>query len=488
MAEPAASRPVRLAQIAVALLLAARLVVTLGAPPIGDEAYYWIWGQHPALSYFDHPPLHAWLLGLMSVFGWNLVALRLLTWLTLGGTLAIFWLWAKRLKPEDPAAWFWPSAALYLASPLFFLMSAIAFHDHLLIFLCLASAHCFLVFAERWEADGTGYRWLYAGGALLGLAVLTKYNGVLFGVGVALFFLLRKPLRPLWRSPHLYLAALLGVALQAPVLWWNFNEGFASYNFHLSERWGGAGLQFQPLNLVLFAAAAVAVISPVLLPAIAGIVRRPLGQPFADRARMLALAVFAVSSAAMVVLSLFVEVFFYWNIVAFLLLMPLAAGWLGRRLAVLHFAYGAIFALGCVVNFLVAPIGNLADGDDWTFASTFGWPEVAVRVETLRHERDIGFVATTRYTTAAQLGFALHDADVTALAARHDQYDFWFDAAAHRGEDALVVTDPRLGTGYAARLFDSLELVETVAHTRFGLEIYEARIYLGRGFRPPPAP
>jgi hypothetical protein len=25
--------------------------------PIGDEAYYWLWGQHMALSYFDHPPL-----------------------------------------------------------------------------------------------------------------------------------------------------------------------------------------------------------------------------------------------------------------------------------------------------------------------------------------------------------------------------------------------------------------------------------------------
>ncbi len=43
-----------------------------------DEAYYWMWGQHPALSYYDHPPLNAWLLGLSSiVLGWNTVALRL---------------------------------------------------------------------------------------------------------------------------------------------------------------------------------------------------------------------------------------------------------------------------------------------------------------------------------------------------------------------------------------------------------------------------
>ncbi|HEX4298923.1 MAG TPA: glycosyltransferase family 39 protein, partial [Devosia sp.] len=136
-AEPVASgvvrRPFRLIQLAVALLLAIKLYLSIFTPPIGDEAYYWMWGQKLGWSYFDHPPLHAWLLHLMGLlFGWNLFSLRILTWVTLGGTLWIIWLWARRLKPDDPAAWFWPSAAIYLASPLFFLMSNIAFHDHLL--------------------------------------------------------------------------------------------------------------------------------------------------------------------------------------------------------------------------------------------------------------------------------------------------------------------------------------------------------------------
>ena len=69
-------------------------------------------------------------LGAMSVFGWNVFSLRALTWVTLAGTLWIFWLWAKRLKPEDPGAWWWPSAAVYLSSLLFFLMSGVTFHDH----------------------------------------------------------------------------------------------------------------------------------------------------------------------------------------------------------------------------------------------------------------------------------------------------------------------------------------------------------------------
>ena len=41
-----------------AAIKAAQLFV---APPTADEAYYWLWGQHLDWSYYDHPPLAAWL-------------------------------------------------------------------------------------------------------------------------------------------------------------------------------------------------------------------------------------------------------------------------------------------------------------------------------------------------------------------------------------------------------------------------------------------
>lgn len=483
---PVVARPVRLAQAAVAILLLLRLWLSVMAPPIGDEAYYWMWGQKPGWSYLDHPPLHAWLLGAVGTLGWNVVTLRGLTWLTLAGTLWIGWLWARRLQPDDPGAWWWPSAALYLATPLFFTMTWLAFHDHLLIFLSLASAHCFLRFAERWEADRRGTGWLYGAALLLGLAVLTKYNAVLLGVGVAVFLVAHRPVRSAWRSPHLYLAALLAVAMQAPVLWWNATEGFASVNFHLAERWGRPLAQLHPANVLTFVALALIFVGPFLFPAIWGMIRRPLGQAFADRARRLALSVLAVSTLALLALSLFAEVYFYWNIVAFLLLMPLLAGWIGRRwVFVAQLAYGLLFAVLSIVNYTAVPVFNLFGVDDWTTESIYGWPAVAARVEALEREHDVGFIAAARYTTAAQLGYAMHDANVTALADRHDQYDFWFDPTAHVGENALVVTDPQLKLGQIRPYFDRLELLETVPYERFGRTIYRARIYLASGFHAP---
>lgn len=48
------------------VLLALRLAVGFLAEPMGDEAYYWVWGQHPGWSYYDHPPLQAWVQGVTT--------------------------------------------------------------------------------------------------------------------------------------------------------------------------------------------------------------------------------------------------------------------------------------------------------------------------------------------------------------------------------------------------------------------------------------
>ncbi len=50
--------------------------LTLGLLP--DEAYYWLWSQRLELSYFDHPPLVAWLLApLTALFGNGVAVIRL---------------------------------------------------------------------------------------------------------------------------------------------------------------------------------------------------------------------------------------------------------------------------------------------------------------------------------------------------------------------------------------------------------------------------
>ena len=62
--------------------LALKLVLLVAARPFMDETYYWLWGQHLALSYFDHPPLVGWTQALAPAGAMDTVAGLLSTPLT----------------------------------------------------------------------------------------------------------------------------------------------------------------------------------------------------------------------------------------------------------------------------------------------------------------------------------------------------------------------------------------------------------------------
>jgi hypothetical protein len=486
-------RSVLALQIVVAGFLALRLFMHINADPFGDETYYWLWGQKPGLSYFDHPPLHAWLLRLVQmVFGWNQLSVRILTWFTLAGSLFIFYLWARRLAPADPRHYFWRAAAVYLASPLFFALTLVSYNDHLLVFLCLASAHAFLVFSERWETGAPRpRRWLYFGALLLGLAVLTKYNAVFLGLGFGLYVLIRPPLRPLLRNPHLYLAAALAIAMQAPVFYWNFSEGFASYNFHFSERWGATSAArpanlIAPLNFLLITAISL---SPLLVwPLFKFLFGRAEGA-FEARAKPLAISILGISTISLCVISIWLGAYFYWNIVAFIAVMPLLVRYLGSRIQLwLHLGFGLVAAALVVVNFSVMPLGVLMGGREGGSAVNFGWRDVtsAVLAAADRHPAD--FIAATRYSTASQLGFQLRRADVLALSLDHDQFDHWFDPALYTGKDAIILADDNdgpAGIEYLRAHFRTLTLLNVVPVVRFGHTIHNFQIYLGQGYVQP---
>lgn len=465
-----------------------KLVCFFWLNPIGDEAYYWLWGQHPDWSYFDHPPLAAWLFfGVEKLFGWNLLSLRLLNWLTFGGTLAIFWAWARRLAPEDPATFFWRATAIYLAAPLFLGMSTIAFNDHLVIFLVIASAHAMLLYAQTVEDGRPRHRWIYLSAVLLGLGVLSKYNAMFLGLGFALFFLVHPPLRKLYASPHTYAAGLLSILIQLPVLGWNLANSFASYGFHVSGRWETA-LRFDPVHLLLFLVITTLVVSPVVLYAVIRYcVRRP-APGFEARARALAVSTFLVSSLSMLVLSSFAQVFFYWNIVAFILMMPLLPLVIRQTwVFAAHAAYGLIMAALLLVNQFYAPVLNLSGTYDWTISSTFGWDQIGREVEAARATHNADFVGATRYSTAAQLGFAIRDADVVALSTRPDQFDLWFDPAAHTGQTAIFVADAFNPIDHAATYFETVTPLTTVSVESFGHVVFTPTLYLMEGFRDPGA-
>ena len=460
--------------IAVILLLI-KLVLLLGAHPFMDETYYFIWGQHPQLSYFDHPAMIGWTQGIAgAVLGWNVFGLRAMVLLTLIGDLVFLYLFAQRT--QDPPWSFWTTATIFLATPILFGLTSVALPDHLMVFFTLAAIYC----VERLRHQPERVRWLYLGGIAAGFAMLSRYNsGVLAGALLA-YVLIVPEMRRLFATPHLYLAVLLAIAMQTPVLIWNAQHGLASFGFITGGRakLPGSGLNLEGLRGYIVGG--LAVLSPFIIwPMLRfGFTRRD-GHGYAR-------LVFAISTLGFLLASLFTNILIHWNAIAYVAALPfLATHFRSRILLGAQIAYGVLAIGFAAVNYGVLPVMATVNAPDQTSAWAYGWDEVADAVKRVKANNTVGFVAATDYALASPLAFALRDRDVTSISMHRDGFDDWFDAEAHRGQDAIIVADywRQLDPAFAAQ-FKSVEPVRLLDITRFDKVLDHITIYLARDFSP----
>ena len=469
----------RLMQLACLVLVAIKAAHLALAGVFMDEAYYWMWGQHPALSYYDHPPLNAWLLALSSaLLGPGLPGLRLPVALTFVADIAAFYFISRRIAGNGWPAHFWPTLLLFLTMPVFTMVSNYALPDHVLVATALWAIYFFFRFFQDRAAGAAGQdRDLMLGALFLGLAGLSKYNAAFLGLGIVLYVLWRdRALLGQWR---LWLAGTLALALQGPVVMWNLTQRFASWNYILDDRHQGVGTLFGgvlPFFLALLIVVSPFVLWPMLRFAIARSAAPGLG---------FARASFVLSTLSIVGLSGVTLTLFHWNILAYLAAVPFLALYMRPRwLLALQGLWGGALAAALFVNYAIMPITDVAGWRDQATAWSYGWPDVAQAVAAARSEHGAGFVAAADYTTASLLGFAMGDADVVSLAARRDQFDYWFDAAAHAGQDAILYGDSWKPIPEAIRRqFDTVAEIarfEVAAGRPLNTQI----VYLARGFRP----
>lgn len=470
-----------------AALLGFRLVFHIGSGPFGDEAYYWLWGQHLALSYFDHPGLNAWFLGLFSWLGWSPAILRLGGLLTTAGTILFFAYWARRLAGPAWIDYLLAAAVIWLASPLVFYFGVLAFSDHWLIFFSLLAVHFFVLFFLGVESGRSRLRLLYTAAILLGIAGLAKYIAVLIAVAVAATVLSRPRLRHLIASPHLYLGALVALAIQAPTIAWNVANDSASFRFHFG-RLEGAFNEASLTNAAAFVIIGVLLLSPTLVQPFFAFFRRRTGLAGADLWRWVGLTLFVISTAIFLVLSLRVWVHIYWNILAFVLFYPLAPLYLrSRPLFIAHSAIGLAFAAGLAANYVITPLAPLVGASNPDSAAVYGWEEISARAIAAEQRLRASLVAGSGFLLTAQFGFALRRADVVCVSTNCNQFDLWRDPD-RLGRDAILLTLDRQPAAAVAAHFDELQLIETIPIIRIGRTIETYRLYYAIGYREAPAP
>ena len=460
------------------ILLAIKIATLIWVRPFMDETYYFMWGQHPGISYFDHPPLIGWIDMLSgAVFGWTRLALRVPVLVTLLGDLVVLYLFARRWDGDAWRPRFWLSVVLLLTTPVFFVMTGVALPDHLMILALLVAFYALeLYFAADGKAGRA--RWMYVAGVAIGAAMLAKYYAILAVLGVVLFAMVSVRGRSLLRDPHFYLAALLAALMQTPVIVWNFHHDFASFRFITGGRYPLADpATFS--GLIGYLLGIVVMVSPFLIWATG---RFAFGRG-GSQERM-SRTIFWVSTLAFLAASFVTNIIVHWNLVAYVAMLPHVTRYLRSRVLLgLHIIFGLLTIALVTFNWGVVPVAALLRLSDQTSSWSYGWDEVAAKVKALSVEHHADFIAATDYTLASPLGFELQNRDVTSLSPRAEQYDYWFDADAHRGQTAIIVADRWRGLGPSiAKRFGSIEDAGELVIRRFDLKLNTVHFYIGRDF------
>ena len=398
------------------------------------EAYYYVWSRFPALSYYDHPPLVAWMTWLTTrlsqgalairsgplvcaaLFGAGVYALGARLFSPRAGFLGlvvitvipVFFASGYALNPEAPLAPLWVLALL--------LLEGMREHD------------------QAWRP--------LAFGLAVGLAFLAKYSGVLL-LGVGLLYVVVSPVARRWlRRPALYLGPLVSLAVATPVLLWNHRRGWPSLVLHFVERKGSTDLlslaenawhaivgQLAPFHPLMF---------PGLLVVMAICIRRSRRD---DRFRFLALSSWPVLLFFLAVMARVRDPESHWTMVGYIPLAVAAgglldeqAGDLPRGLRWYMAACLGLTVLGAVGFYAysrapglrrVVPAGAY-DPDRDVFNEMVGWDALRATVERTAPALGPGtVVASCQYALCAHILTALDDHPaVYCPGHRRTEFDF----------------------------------------------------------------
>jgi hypothetical protein len=281
--------------------------------PVDDEFYYWCWAQKLQLSYYDHPPMVAYLIRLSTgLLGNTVFALRLpaiVASLVAFGVVAELSQWRKFV---------WAAAL----TPLFTFGAVLVTPDTpLLLFWSLYLLWMTKLHA-RLQTGRTTFLFWTLGGVALGCGVLGKYTTALVVPAGAASLLFVRPWRR-WLAGYVW-HGVVSFLVASPILLFNVQQDFAplKYQWGHATAAGDSGLktfgEFFGVQVLGFGT-----LPFILLPWVIGRIRTLAGDPVLRVCACL----YTVPFAVFVYKSMRGPLEGNWAIVAYLGFWPVAAAW-----------------------------------------------------------------------------------------------------------------------------------------------------------------
>ena len=211
------------------LLIGIRFIFIAFMGIMPQDAYYDFYAQHLALSYYDHPPLIAYLLRFFtSLLGKKVFVLKLADSTVTLLFLFAFHRLARKFLSKNKAR---VATALILSTIMVSILSLISTPDVPLMLCWTISLNFFYeaVFNRK------NIYWIWAG-ISTGLSFDSKYTAIFLIFGLVGFLLLNKSHRKLLFSGWFLVYLLCFAITILPVIVWNVRNDFASFKFQSQGR------------------------------------------------------------------------------------------------------------------------------------------------------------------------------------------------------------------------------------------------------------
>jgi 4-amino-4-deoxy-L-arabinose transferase-like glycosyltransferase len=473
---------------------------------IPDECSYWAWSRRLDWSYFDNSGMVAYLIRLstelfdastpFSVRFPFLILSALTTYLVYSASAALF---DNRFRALLVAV-------LFNMTPVALLGGSAAMHDNAL--MCFWSLG---LWAAARFVKSEDPRWFYVMGIAAGLAIQSKYTGVLMVGCVFVFLLWIKKYRLLLLRKEPWLAAGVAMLFTAPILWWNVRYDWASL-YHIFFISSGASSTGKKIADGLgYHAAQFLLVSPLFYVAIIWATAAAFaGNVFRPSPQYALLLSFGLPLVLFGVMSFKGHVEANWAVMGYIPTAILAVEVIGQanaenrqgkwRLFQGRFLKWAV-SLSLIpvvlvvahawIGLLPASIEKRMGKDDRIIWETRGWDGLGRHVAQLKTNDDV--IAADTYQLCALLEFNVPgNPQVRYLAPwrRPTQFDVWepsFDNL--KGRNVLFVSAAPLkpSSDSLTTIYENFDRVESLPPYRVmyhGTPIRDVYVYRGYGFDP----
>ena len=342
--------------------------------------------------------------------------------------------------------------------------------------------------------------WWIGFGVSAGLALLSKYHGLLLLAGTG-FYLVTSRRRATWlRRRDPYIALALAAMTFLPVLVWNATHEWASFRFQ-----GGRAVPLEETGgttlLDSVAGQAAWTLPWVWVPLLVVLVAALRAGPRDDRRWLLA----CLASGPILAFTLLAAVgargLPHWEAPGYFMALPLLGAWVAHEgLARL---WARRWLWGCAVGFLLVVLGLVTQArTGWLRSAAPGgfargdptddlldWTLVAQQLRAWGFPRQGSLIAAGRWEDAAKMSYAMGPGvEVTCVGDDPRGFAFTRIPVANLGRDIVLVVRRRAGreplAAYAA-YFDALEFLGNVPIERGGREEITVSVYLGHRLRGP---